>query len=208
MNVKYDRANDLFWVGKKQVYWSSIYVLRQKKTEYKKLLKKLKVSKDEEKMFKKELDDLRKLGFIKGKNKISTTAKGREFLREVEHRMQFKHLRDKSIEDIDDVFDEAKKIYRLDFNKTKLLVKRMPLHKERVDWFPLFVNSTIGYFAFIFIILVIWLGLGGIDFDEFIIQAVLSPVASVMTVGIATIVIYLLYHAGQGFSSYAFRKRK
>ena len=208
MNVRYDRKNDFFWADGEQVYWSSIYVLRQKSTNFKTLCKKLKVSKDEEPIFREELDGLRALGFIRGKNKISTTKKGMEFLREVERKMSFRHLREKGVEDIDEAFDETKNVYRIDLSKTKLLVKRMPLHAERVDWFPLFVNSSIGLFAFFIVLYTSWFFfMKSTPADTLIIQLIMSPIFAIVFSGFTVMALGLLYEAGKGITYFLFRKK-
>ena len=208
MNVRYDRKNDFFWAGNEQVYWSGIYVLRQKSTDFKSLCKKLKVSKEETPLFREELDGLRSLGLIRGKNKISVTKKGKEFLHEVEHQMRFSNLREKGVEDIDEAYDETKKIYRLDLSKTKLLVKRMPFHAERVDWFPLFVNSTIGLFIFLFVLYLSWFFIGhSTPIGTLVIQLIMAPILAVIFGGVGIIVIGLFYEAGKGVSHYLFRRK-
>ena len=207
MKVKYDRANDFFWVDGKQLYWSSIYILRQKTTTFTSLCKKLKVSKTEQHMFEEELDDLRKLKFIRGKKKISTTKLGKEFLHDVEKRVKFKSLREKAEEDIDEVFDEARKVYNLDLRKTKLLIKKKPFHKERVDWFSLFVNSMVGFMIFVLTFLTLSYAVGTISLDAFVIQTILSPVASVMAIGSLTLFIGLLYYAGLAVDDQFFRRK-
>jgi len=207
MNVKYDRANDLFWAGKKQVYWSSLYVLRRGKTTFKSLCRNLQVSKEEQPLFQEELADLRKLGFIRGKENISVTKKGKEFLHAAEKKISFKHLREKGVEDIDEVFEETDKLDHLKFSKTRLLVPSLPDHHERVDWFALFVNSTVGYFVFLFVILLVFFGLGEINIDALVVQAVLSPVASVMTIGVATLFIWMFYQGGSAIEGVVFRHK-
>ncbi|MCK4328142.1 MAG: hypothetical protein KAW41_06805 [Candidatus Diapherotrites archaeon] len=207
MDVRYDRANDLFWVNGKQVYWSSVYVLRQKKSGFKKLCRSLKVSKEEQPLFIEELDDLRKLGFIRGKEKISVTKKGKEFLHAIEKKIKFRHLRERGIEDIDDVFEEAEKIDHLRLSKTKLLVPTLPDHYERVDWFALFVNSAVGYFFVLVVALLVWFGMGALGGDALIVQLAMSPIASVMTIGFATVFLWIFYQGGKAIEGFAFRHK-
>ena len=207
MRVRYDRANDLFVANGKQVYWSSVYVLRQKSTTFDSLCKKLKVSKDEKHLFEEELDDLRELKFIRGKKKITTTKKGKEFLSHVEKKLTRAQLRKKAVRDIDDAYRQSEKVFTLDMGKTKLLVKRTPFHKERVDWFSLFVNSTVGLIILILVFLAVSYTMGSISFHALVIQAVLSPVASVMFMGSATIALWLLYYSGTAVDDQFFRRR-
>ena len=208
MNVRYDKKNDLFLVDGSQVYWSGIYTLRQKSTDFKTLCRKLKVSKEEIPLFREELDDLRAAGLIRGKNKISTTKKGKEFLHEVEKKISFKHLRDKGEGDIDEAYDEEKRLFTIDLNKTKLLVKRMPLHKERIDWFPLFVNSAMGLFIFFVVFYTSWfLFKNSTPIDTYIIQLIMVPIFAVMISGLAVIFLGMLYEAGKGISYFLFRKK-
>ncbi len=208
MEVRYDKKNDFFAVGGKQVYWSSIYTLRQKSTTFKALCKKLKVSKGEIPLFREELGDLRALGFIRGKNKISVTKKGKEFLHEVERLISFRNLREKGVEDIDEAYGEEKKLYTIDLSKTKLLVKRIPFHAERVDWFPLFVNSTIGFLAFLVVLYLAWFAfMKTTPPDTLVIQLVMAPVIAIIFIGTAIVFLGLLYEAGKGISYFLFRRK-
>ncbi len=206
MKVKYDKFNDLFWVDGKELFWSSVYVLRQKEITLKSLLKRLKISKSEESLFSEELDDLRALKFISGKNKIKTTKKGKEFLKEVEKKIQFKHLREKGIEDIDDVFVETNKVMHLNPKKSKLLLKHN-WKPETVEWFSLFLNTTVGFIVFFLLLLGFFFGMGSISLDALIVQMVFAPIGAIMVMGMSTVLLWIFYHGGSALGYLFFRHR-
>ncbi len=205
MKVTYSKEDDLFKVSRKQVYWSSIYVLRQKASTPENLFKKLKVSKKERPMFLEELDDLRALGFIRGKSKILTTKKGLEFLAKVEDLVSFRNLRKRAIADIDDVFVEARRVNRLDLKHTKLLTRAGYGHEEHVDWGAFFFNSLMGYWAFLLLTLVFMHALSPVPLRSLLVEFLLSPVAAVFGIGVLTIFLFLAYNVGAYINRSLFR---
>ncbi len=205
MKVTYSKEDDLFNIGRKQVYWSSVYVLRQKESTPEKLFKKLKVSAKERPMFLEELDDLRALGFIRGKSKLVTTKKGLDFLGQVEHLVSFRNLRNRAIADIDDVFVEAKRVNRLDLKHTRLLAQSGYGHEEHVDWGAFFFNSLMGYWAFLLLTLVFMHAISPVPLRSLLVEFLLSPVAAVFGIGALTIFLFLAYNVGAYINRSLFR---
>ena len=207
MDVHYDRGSDLFWVEGKEVFWSSIYVLRQHKASFKDLCRRLKVSKDERHMFREELDDLRALGLIHGRDAITTTKKGIELLREVEKHMSFAKLRQHGVHDIDEVTIEANRLESMDPRRTRLLVRGKPWHEEHVEWFSLFVNTAGGFFAFFMLILAFFFAMGDINMDGLIVQGVFAPIGAIMFMGTLTMAMWVFYHGGAALGYLLFRHK-
>jgi hypothetical protein len=196
MKATYSKEDDLFRLGGRQVYWSSIYVLRQEKTTPQALFKQLKVSAKERPMFLEELDDLRALGFIRGKDAITTTPKGKAFLDEVERLVSFKGLRNRAVHDIDEVFAEESALERMNPAKTSSLVAHRAEHGERVDWGAFFFNSLIGYWVFLILTLVFMQALSPMPLRALLVEFLLSPVAAVFGIGVLSAFLYIAYNVG------------
>ena len=111
------------------------------------------------------------------------------------------------MDDIDEVFEEAGKVDHMGLSKTKLLVPSLPDHHERVDWFALFVNSAVGYFFVLLAALLVWFGLGSFGVDALVVQLAMSPIASVMTIGFATVFLWAFYQGGRAIEGFAFRHK-
>ncbi|MBN3037675.1 MAG: hypothetical protein JW834_04495 [Candidatus Diapherotrites archaeon] len=208
MDVEYDGQNDLFLVDGRQVFWSSVYVLRRHDTGKAKLMEELEISASEVPIFESELRDLAELGFIHRdfSKKVRATKRGLAFLHKASRAKPVKRLQRRAVRDVDEVREESDDLLRMDIHGTKLLVPEQLSKPDHIRWFNFFLNSFTGLFLFSLVLWVTYSALGNVSLDVFLLNLIYSPVLALFASLSLTVLTILAFDVGRDVNSVLFRR--
>ncbi len=209
MKVKYNKENDVFFVKGEEIFWSSLYILRQDEITEEKLRKRLEVSEDEKEILEEELNDLEEMGLIKRKKgEVKPNKKGGEVYELAKEKASFQGYKQKAIEDIDRVREETESIYKkgetifcaycgkkYDSEKSTCPHCGSPNPKQEFHWLSLFKNTYIGsQITAIVVLLALYLWYQDIMFLQ---AVIVSPFWLSGSFLILVSVLYLLHELGR-----------